>query len=350
MSRFKTGLVVGKFAPLHLGHELVINAARARCDHVVILSYSRPEFPGCEPDRRSAWLAARFPETTLIVLFADTETLPANSASNDEHRAFTADILRRYVDRPIDAVFTSEDYGPGFAADLARRQASPVAHIAIDAARSAVPVSGAALRTDIHGLRRFLSPEVYASFVERIALLGGESTGKSTLAPALADALATLHVAEYGRERWQQRRGQLVFDDLLAIAREQIRREDAAAHAPGINRFLVCDTTPLTTLFYSLDLFGHAAPELISLAERPYAHTILCADDFPFTQDGTRRDPIFRTHQQAWYRQQLANTSYHLASGPLVDRVRNLVLQLAPAAPASPHCIRASPLFPFPSQ
>jgi len=62
MSRFSTGLVVGKFAPLHLGHEHLIRTAFAQCERVVILSYTRPEFPSCGPEQRRAWLAARFPE------------------------------------------------------------------------------------------------------------------------------------------------------------------------------------------------------------------------------------------------------------------------------------------------
>lgn len=321
MTRFATGLVVGKFAPLHLGHERVIRAALANCDHVVLLSYSRPEFPGCEPARRADWLATRFPETTRVVLDHTTEPLPENDESDDIHRAFCAAILRRYVDRPIDAIFTSEDYGPGFAADLARRQGCPVRHVLIDQARIHVPVSGTVLRAEIHGLRRFLAPEVYATFVERVALLGGESTGKSTLAAALARNLRTIHVAEYGRELWERRGGKLEFEDLLAIAREQIRREDAALLDPAAHRFLICDTTPLTTLFYSLEMFGHAAPELEALARRHYHHVLLCADDFPFSQDGTRRDTAFRTRGQSWHRGRLGMLGFSLVRGPVEDRI-----------------------------
>lgn len=329
MTRFRTGLVVGKFAPLHLGHEHVIHAALAACDHVVLLSYSRPEFLGCEPARRATWLAARFPQTTRIVLDHTAEPLPDNGDSDDTHRAFCAAILRRHLDRPIDAVFTSESYGPGFAADLARRQGSPVAHITVDPARATIPVSGTTLRTDIHGLRRFLAPEVYATFVERVALLGGESTGKSTLAAALARELGTTHVAEYGRELWDARAGQLAFDDLLAIAREQIRREETAVLSPATHRFVICDTTPLTTLFYSYELFGHAAPELVALSQRLYDHLVLCADDFPFVQDGTRRDEIFRKKGQSWYLQNLAKHPYLTASGTLPSRIASIRASLA---------------------
>jgi len=321
MSRYSLGLVVGKFAPLHLGHEHVIRAAIAACDHVVLLSYSRPEFHGCEPARRATWLATRFPGTTRIVLDQANAPLPDNSDSDETHRAFCAAMLHRHMKQPVAAIFTSEAYGPGFAADLSRRQSSPVAHISIDPGRDAVPVSGTALRADIHGLRRYLAPDVYATFIERIAILGGESTGKSTLAAALAGELGTNHVAEYGRELWDQRTGKLVFEDMLAIAHEQIRREEKALLSPTTHQYLICDTSPLTTLFYSMETFGRVAPELESLAQRRYHHLILCDDDFDFVQDGTRRDPAFRKKGQKWYCQRLGDSKYSVVQNSLSDRI-----------------------------
>ena len=53
-----------------------------------------------------------------------------------------------------------------------------------------------ALLADIHGNRSFVDPLVYSHFVKKIVLLGAESTGKSTLAAALADRLGTCSVAE----------------------------------------------------------------------------------------------------------------------------------------------------------
>ena len=40
MKRYASGLVVGKFAPLHSGHEALINAALEQCETVFIISYS----------------------------------------------------------------------------------------------------------------------------------------------------------------------------------------------------------------------------------------------------------------------------------------------------------------------
>ncbi|CDL50686.1 Nicotinamide-nucleotide adenylyltransferase, NadR family / Ribosylnicotinamide kinase [Escherichia coli ISC41] len=66
MKPFATGLVVGKFAPLHCGHEKLINTALAQCEELFIISYSVPEMPDCEPEKRLTWLQVRFPQATFF--------------------------------------------------------------------------------------------------------------------------------------------------------------------------------------------------------------------------------------------------------------------------------------------
>lgn len=167
-----------------------------------------------------------------------------------------------------------------------------------------------------------MSPEVYRSFVFRICLLGGESTGKSTLAKALAQTLNVPYVAEYGREHWEAKNGILDREDLLHIAREQVRREALACTAP----YLVCDTSPLTTLFYALDQFGSAPQALKELAERDYALVVLCGDEFPFVQDGTRQGEAFRHRQQVWYEAELSarNIPFLRVQGSLPERIDHI--------------------------
>jgi NadR type nicotinamide-nucleotide adenylyltransferase len=319
----KRGLVVGKFAPLHRGHELVIRTALAACDEVFVLSYARPEPPGCSAERRARWLAALFPETRRLVLGPETP-MPLDSDPDDVHRAFIAELCRGFAGGAIDAVFTSEAYGPGFAAALSRELGRPVAHVAVDSDRRAAPISASAIRADVHAHRDFLAPVVYASFVARVAILGGESSGKSTLARALADHFQTEHVPEYARELWVAKAGALEFDDLLHIAQQQVEHETRAAERA--RRFVFCDTTPLTTWFYSLDLFGRADPRLEALAARPYDVTVLAAPDFTFVQDGTRRDPSFRDHGHAFHLAELARRNVRpvLAEGSLERRIAHV--------------------------
>jgi len=335
----RTGLVVGKFCPLHLGHQRLIEFAEARCDRLLIVSYTKPEFEGCGVADRARWLEQLYPQATRLVVddaalaaFATRTAgtprrVPHNDAPEAEHRAFTAWLCHQMLGASVDVVFTSEAYGDGFAAALTelfaaeRRGAPPVEHVCFDRDRREVPISGTAVRADPSAHRALLADVVAASLVRRVAIIGGESSGKTTLAAALAQDFGTRWVAEYGRELWEARDGRLDYDDLLQIARTQAAREEAAlASAAG---WLFCDTTPLVTAFYSRIMFGALDPQLETLAGRAYHHTLVCAPDFAFVQDGTRRDAAFRQAQHDWYLAALdaAGVPYTVLGGALVDRV-----------------------------
>lgn len=299
--RFERGLIVGKFCPLHRGHEYAINTMLQACKRSFIISYARPEFPGFEPERRRRWLHELFPDAVSLV--PETDEAPPDDADDLTHRSFIARLCLDRLGTTVDAVFSSEAYGEGFARELTRQFGHDVTHVPVDPGRKIHPISGTQLRADLHAHRHQMHPDVYADFVERVCVLGGESSGKSTLAAELAARFGTCHVPEYGRELWEARGGRLEFDDLLHVARTQVSREESGASSA--RHFLFCDTSPLTTLFYSRHLFGRAEPELEALAGRRYALHLLCAPDFPFQQDGTRQDARFRAIQHAWYKNQL---------------------------------------------
>jgi NadR type nicotinamide-nucleotide adenylyltransferase len=346
MNLYKRGLVVGKFCPLHLGHELLIQRALDACEEVLVVSYTKPEFPGLEPARREAWLRTQFPHAMVVVLDdarlaalcsargLPARALPHNDDDGDEHRHFMGWLCWTLLDLPVDAVFSSEDYGPGFARVLEQHYAvGAVAHVSVDQARALVPVSGTLVRQDPQAHSAFLSPVVRAHFVTRVCVLGGESSGKTTLAAALAAHFSCAWVAEYGRELWESQDGVLAYDDLLKIGREQLRREAQAAMAA--QRWLFCDTSPLTTYFYCVEMFGQAEPELAQLAEHRYELVLLCAPDFPFIQDGTRRDGDFRACQHAWYQAELARRgiAFINVSGSVDERIRQVAQLLAARRP-----------------
>jgi nicotinamide riboside kinase len=127
------------------------------------------------------------------------------------------------------------------------------------------------------------------------AIVGAESTGKSTLAIELAQHLAQStglrcsFVAEYLRE-WCDRHGRTPRQDEQAqVLAEQQRRIEAAAQSHEV---VVADTTPLLTAVYSRIVFGDR-----SLDERAgrwhaaqVAHTLVTALDLPWVADGLQRD------------------------------------------------------------
>ena len=127
------------------------------------------------------------------------------------------------------------------------------------------------------------------SGVRRIAVLGAESSGKSTLCEALARRYSTVWVPEYLRE-FVETNGRVPFEaDQFAIARTQRAREDAAA--ARANRWLFCDTTPLMTALYSRVYWGRVDAQLALLAgTHDYALTLVTAPDTPWIADGRMRE------------------------------------------------------------
>lgn len=127
------------------------------------------------------------------------------------------------------------------------------------------------------------------SGVLRIAVLGAESSGKSTLCELLAEQHGTTWVPEYLRE-FVETHGRVPFEtDQFAIARTQREREDAAA--ARADRLLFCDTTPLMTALYSRVYWGRVDPQLAALASRhDYALTLVTAPDTPWIADGLMRE------------------------------------------------------------
>lgn len=338
------GLVVGKFCPLHRGHERLITFAATRCSQLRVVGWSQPGFPGYSAARRERWLRARFPHAMVVVLDdarlqalceqhgVPVRTLPQDAESEQVQREFTAWLCVNLLGGPVQAVFTGEDYGDGFAASLAAYFNAPVQHHRLERSTDIGQASGTELRADPHAHRRSLSPEIYADFVQRVAFIGGESTGKSTLARVLAERMDTAWVPEFGRTLWEQQGGELAPQDLLRIAATQPQHEELAAqHA---HRWLFCDTTPLVTLGYSGWMFGSAPEPLLQAAERRYDLLFLCAPDIPFVQDGTRVGEDFRTRQHAWYLQQLQarGVDYVLLEGDLETRIARVQSELAKRA------------------
>ncbi|HEX2860712.1 MAG TPA: ATP-binding protein [Lacunisphaera sp.] len=125
----------------------------------------------------------------------------------------------------------------------------------------------------------------------RIAIYGPESTGKTELAGRLAAHFRAPLVGEYARERWDAQ-GALALDDMLPVAKEQWRREDAAA--ARAERLIICDTDALTTMLWSDLLYGTTPDELRRGAEqrcKNYALYLLLDIDVPFAVDPQRCFP-----------------------------------------------------------
>lgn len=128
----------------------------------------------------------------------------------------------------------------------------------------------------------------------RIALLGAESTGKSTLAQALAERLRAATglrvepVDEWLRHWCEIHQRTPRAEEQAAIAAEQQARIDAAARTADI---VIADTTPLMTAVYSELIFqDHSLSDRALAQQSQFELTLLMALDLPWQADGIQRD------------------------------------------------------------
>lgn len=179
----------------------------------------------------------------------------------------------------------------------------------------------------------------------KIALLGAESTGKTTLAAGLAAAVrrdghTAAVVPEVLREWCERERRTPRPEEHLAIAQEQERRVDAAAAAAQV---VIADTTALMVAIWGgLLLEGDPLLRFALERQRGYDLTLLTGLDLPWVADGLQRDPAHpREAVDALVRDLLAraDVAYRVVYGTGDDRLRN-------ALAALPHGLAQRPALP----
>lgn len=283
------GITIGKFYPFHRGHDYLIEQAKAQVDRLVVLIGYKPtqQIPGSV---RAAWIRDLHPDVEVIEVLEDIPDTPATWAEKALH------LLQGQ--RP-DWAFTSEDYGEPWAALMGAR------HRAIDRPRRHVPISGTQLRADLSTHWAMLTPPAKAYFAKRIAVIGVESSGTTTLAQALARHYQTVWVPEYGRWYWEGRRyipqaEQWDTDEFVHIASGQAAWEDSLALRA--NRLLIGDTDALATHVWHRRYLGTYSDAVERLAHRRhYDLYILTAPDFGFVQDGSRDGEHIRLDMHQWF-------------------------------------------------
>ncbi len=177
----------------------------------------------------------------------------------------------------------------------------------------------------------------------KIAILGAESTGKSTLAQDLASALADATglrctaVPEWLRT-WCEREGRTPRpDEQLAIAETQHAQIEAAAQTHDI---VVCDTTAVMTAVYSRLLFDDRSLEPLAVMHQLRMQlTLLTALDIPWQPDGLQRDgPQVREPVDNLVRELLMahGLRWSLVSGSGAQRLQSALDAVAPMLRSRP--------------
>ena len=175
----------------------------------------------------------------------------------------------------------------------------------------------------------------------KIAVLGAECTGKSSLVAALQAHWqaggARVVVADEVLRIWcaQQGRTPLAHEQ-KAIAHAQAELTENASDVD----YLIADTSPLMTAIYSDVLFQDPSLYPFALShQRIYQHTLVAGLDLPWQADGIQRDgPAMREQIDARLREvlQREGLAFSMVYGQGPQRLAGALAVLEPGASTLP--------------
>jgi NadR type nicotinamide-nucleotide adenylyltransferase len=320
MSYHRTGLTLGKFAPLHYGHQLMIETAIKETDEVIVVIYDCPETTDIPLNVRSNWIRTLYPQVRVIEAWdgpAEMGDTPEIKRMHEEY------MLKLLAGQKITHFYSSEFYGEHMSLALGAENRQ------VDPARQMVQISGTQVRKAPYENRKFLSPAVYQDMIVKAVFLGAPSTGKTTLASYLAEQRDTVWMPEYGREYWEKHQvdRRLSLQQLEEIAEGHLEREDRLVQ--DARDVLFIDTNAITTYMFSYYYHGTATARLTQLAmdaASRYDLVFVCETDIPYDDTWDRSGEVQRTVFQKQIMADLRQRKipYFLLRGTLEERAERV--------------------------
>lgn len=159
--------------------------------------------------------------------------------------------------------------------------------------------------------------------LKRLAIVGPECTGKTSLAIQLASICKTIWVPEFARTFLDTLGRPYVAADLLDIAKGQVELEDQLAEdADGL---LICDTNLLVIKIWSEFKYKACDPWILQhLISRKYDLYFLTDIDIPWVEDPQRENPEQREELFGLYKEALdaMHVKYIQLSGNEEERIK----------------------------
>ncbi len=161
--------------------------------------------------------------------------------------------------------------------------------------------------------------------IKKIVIIGGESTGKSTLCEHLAMHYKTSWVKEFAREYLETLGRDYVETNLLEIAKGQLALEKKIGTAA--NQFLFCDTDLHVIKVWSDYKYGRCDSFILhKIAKQKQDAYIITSPDFPWKEDPLREhpEPKLREYFFELYKAIVLKTGlpYCIVSGNEVERMK----------------------------
>ena len=162
--------------------------------------------------------------------------------------------------------------------------------------------------------------------IKKIAIVGPESTGKSTISKQLARHYNVPWVPEFARYYCAALTSACTLQDEINMFHGQVALEESIL-ALTETEFLICDTTFLTVKIWSDEILGETpAVVLDALKAHTYDFYVLLDIDLPWQEDPLRDFPHLREHfMNIWHRELKALGANYVVVGGIENRLQNVI-------------------------
>ncbi len=292
----KSGLMIGHFEPLHLGHIRSILHASSIVEvlHIVITQHPNPnpKFPVTLQDK-ARWLQMACSDLPFIKIhICDDFSFPVHDSIEDI--AINIDAYNAKINYIEDKFAIEEDNVLLVTEGHALSKPAVTSALSIDV--TTTPLHPEFDSTAIHynPIENWdiIHPEARGNYTRTVAIVGGESSGKTTLAHKLANYYGADLVLEMGRlyvgtDLGGTEEG-LQYSDYgpIALDHAQAMRETLyQAQAP----ITLVDTDFVTTQAFCEEYEGRAHPFVTACIEEfRFDHTLFLSNNTPWVDDGMR--------------------------------------------------------------
>jgi NadR type nicotinamide-nucleotide adenylyltransferase len=162
--------------------------------------------------------------------------------------------------------------------------------------------------------------------LKKIAITGPESTGKSTLAQALANHFQTFCRDEYARDYLERLNSDYTKNDVEEIARIQLLKEQDLVQK--CDNLLLLDTELLVIKIWMEHKYNNVPKWILNeLEKQDYDLYLLCDIDIPWEEDPQREHPHLRKYFFEKYKSELEKYGFpfQILSGNFEERKKKAI-------------------------